>query len=122
MKRIALIFVALLVACGNPSHNNVKVKSFHGWEPGRAKSCMLLNGASAVEDVKPGSDPKAMHCYDDFEKGNVMSPAWEFVYIGKVELDDKSEELFRDTKKHFAVPLLCTRTETQIFSCVYNAN
>jgi hypothetical protein len=83
---------------------------------------MLLNGASAVEGIKPGSDPKEMHCYDDFDKGNVMHPSWEFVYIARVELDDESEQAFRDRKKHFSVPLLCTKTATQVFGCVYDPN
>ena len=58
------LLVALLGGCGDPSHSNVKVKSLHGWELGRAKSCMLFNGGSVVEGGKRGSDPKEMQCVD----------------------------------------------------------
>jgi len=119
MKPVAFISVALLVGCAAPSHTDVKVKSLHGWEPGRAKGCMLFNGGSIVEGGKSGSDPKEMHCVDQ-KKEDSNDMTWEFVYVGKVEVDDKAENVFRDTKKHFAVPLLCTRRATQIFSRVYD--
>jgi hypothetical protein len=121
MKRIALIAVVLLVGCNAPSHSNVKVKSLHGWEPGRAKHCMLFNGGSVIEGGKMGSDPKEMQCVDQ-KKEDLNDMIWEFVYIGRVEVDAKAEEVFRETKNHFAVPLLCTRTAAQVFSCVYDAN
>jgi hypothetical protein len=94
---MGVLLVALVAGCGNSSHSNVKVKSLHGWEAGRAKHCMLLNGGSVVEGGKR-------------------------VYVAKVEVDEKSEEVFRDTAKHFAVPLLCTRIDTRIFSCVYDGD
>jgi hypothetical protein len=118
---IGLLLTAVLAGCGNPSHGNVKIKSLHGWESGRAKSCMLFNGGSVVEGGKRGSDPKEMQCVDH-KKEDPNDMAWEFVYVGKVVVDDKSEEVFRHTEKHFAVPLLCTRTDTRIFSCVYDAD
>jgi hypothetical protein len=117
MRWFALIASTLFVGCGVPSHSNVKVKSLHGWEPGRAKRCMLFNGGSVVEGGKAGSDPKEMQCVDH-KKEDPNDMAWEFVYVGKVEVEDKAEEVFRNTKQHFAVPLLCTRTATQSFSCI----
>jgi hypothetical protein len=82
---------------------------------------MLLNGGSGIQGGKIGPDPKEMQCVDQ-KKEDPNDMAWEFVYIGRVEIDGKAEEVFRDAKSHFAVPLLCTRTATQVFNCVYDAN
>jgi len=82
---------------------------------------MLFNGGSVDEGRKGGSDPKEMQCVDH-KKEDPNDMAWEFVYVGKVEVDAKSEDVFRDTGKHFAVPLLFTRTDTRIFSCVYDGD
>src|SRR5271166_614011 len=49
----------LVLVCGcssHPAHDGIKVMSYHAWEPGRAKSCLLLNGNNVVAGGKPASD------------------------------------------------------------------
>lgn len=74
-----------------------------------------------MQGGKAGPDPHIMQC-DDYNKkiDDPVNWSFDYVYIGKVEIDAKAEEHFRDTSKHFATPLLCTRTATQTFNCVYD--
>src|ERR1700719_1710908 len=116
----SLAVLLSLVGCRSaPTHTNVVVKTLHGWESGRAKSCLLFNGGSGVEGRKPGPDPKEMQCLGPLETTPRAGMGW-IVYVAKVEVDDKSEQVFHDTSRHWAVPMLCTQVAVREFSCVYD--
>jgi hypothetical protein len=121
IRKLVTLFLAAIitVGCSNSNkHANVKVKALHGWEPGRAKSCMLLTGRSVIQGGKAGPDPKEMRCTDQ-RKTDPDEMNWDYVRISNVIVDEVSEKQFNNSEK-WGVPMLCQELSASELKCVFD--